>query len=51
MEQWDDGPWCDAGETKGLLQGGRTALISAAVTGKIDVHHWQPLAVLAQTEA
>ena len=24
----------------------RTALISAAVTGKIDVRHWQPPAVL-----
>lgn len=25
-----------------LLQERRTALISAAVTGKIDVRHWQP---------
>ncbi len=27
---------------KGLLQERRAALISAAVTGKIDVRDWQP---------
>jgi type I restriction enzyme S subunit len=31
-----------AEETITLLQERRTALISAAVTGKIDVRHWQP---------
>jgi type I restriction enzyme, S subunit len=30
-----------------LLQERRTALISAAVTGKIDVRHWQPPAVVS----
>ena len=31
-----------AGQRNGLLQERRTALISAAVTGKIDVRGWQP---------
>jgi type I restriction enzyme S subunit len=30
-----------------LLQERRTALISAAVTGKIDVRHWQPPVVVS----
>lgn len=34
-----------------LLQERRTALISAAVTGKIDVRHWQPPTALATSEA
>jgi hypothetical protein len=33
-----------------LLQESRTALITAAVTGKIDVRHWQPPVILAQIE-
>ena len=32
----------EAGRVTHLLQERRTALISAAVTGKIDVRHWQP---------
>lgn len=32
-----------------LLQERRTALISAALTGKIDVRHWRPSAVSASS--
>lgn len=38
-----------AGEQIDLLQERRTALISAAVTGKIDVREWQP--PVRETEA
>ena len=43
----------DAEEAIRLIQERRTALISAAVTGKIDVRHWQPTAhsQQKQTEA
>ena len=34
-----------------LLQERRTALISAAVTGKIDVRDWQPSSTSTQTKA
>ena len=41
----------NANKTINLLKERRTALISAAVTGKIDVHNWQaPTLAEADTE-
>ena len=40
-ERYDDLK-CDACKQVELLQERRSALISAAVTGKIDVRNWQP---------
>ena len=39
-----------ADDTITLLQERRTVLISAAVTGKIHVRHWQPPAVAEPSE-